>query len=237
MQDNLSPVKVDIRCQIQGDVVLECINLDENMEHEEMLFRAMFDTAFIQSNALVLGKEDIDILWNTEEHYPQQTSEQRHALSSMLSTPLLLHSLCLFSGFLARRKNQENWCSQQVLFLDPGATDHRRSNKEVSVGADDREGFAAEEFHEVPELFTDPSCLIQEEKMDSETLSPAALPLSVVNKKMPEKMNGHCHIYCNIKKSEDEYLKVTTLFNSNVLDSLLSESDRLPTESVLWLQF
>ncbi|XP_026381249.1 formin-like protein 20 isoform X2 [Papaver somniferum] len=60
-------VKVDINCCVQGDVVLECIHLDEDMAREEMMFRLMFNTSFIQSNALLLTREDIDLLWDAKE--------------------------------------------------------------------------------------------------------------------------------------------------------------------------
>ncbi|MCL7026183.1 hypothetical protein MKW94_003876 [Papaver nudicaule] len=62
-------VKVDINCCVQGDVVLECIHLDEDMVREEMMFRFMFNSSFIQSNALLLTREDIDILWDTKEQF------------------------------------------------------------------------------------------------------------------------------------------------------------------------
>ncbi|KAK4435769.1 Formin-like protein 18 [Sesamum alatum] len=64
-------VKIDINCHVQGDVVLECITLDENLEHEEMMFRVMFNTAFIRSNILMLNRDEIDILWNARDHFPK----------------------------------------------------------------------------------------------------------------------------------------------------------------------
>ncbi|RZC60903.1 hypothetical protein C5167_022648 [Papaver somniferum] len=60
-------VKVDINCCVQGDAVLECIHLDEDMAREEMMFRLMFNMSFIQSNALLLTREDIDLLWDAKE--------------------------------------------------------------------------------------------------------------------------------------------------------------------------
>ncbi|KAI3884364.1 hypothetical protein MKX03_006842 [Papaver bracteatum] len=60
-------VKVDINCCVQGDVVLECIHLDEDTVREEMMFRLMFNTSFIHSNALLLTREDIDLLWDAKE--------------------------------------------------------------------------------------------------------------------------------------------------------------------------
>ncbi|KAI3468325.1 hypothetical protein Pfo_024988 [Paulownia fortunei] len=62
-------VKIDINCHVQGDVVLECITLDDNLEHEEMMFRVIFNTAFIRSNILILNREEIDILWNVKDQF------------------------------------------------------------------------------------------------------------------------------------------------------------------------
>ncbi|KAK4481920.1 hypothetical protein RD792_012833 [Penstemon davidsonii] len=64
-------VKIDINCHIQGDVVLECINLHDDMEQEEMMFRAMFNTAFIRSNILMLNRDEIDILWDIKDQFPK----------------------------------------------------------------------------------------------------------------------------------------------------------------------
>ncbi|KAL9339538.1 hypothetical protein Peur_068553 [Populus x canadensis] len=64
-------VKVDINCHIQGDVVLECISLNDDMEHEEMMFRAVFNTAFIRSNILMLNRDEIDMLWDAKDRFPK----------------------------------------------------------------------------------------------------------------------------------------------------------------------
>ncbi|CAK9329731.1 unnamed protein product [Citrullus colocynthis] len=64
-------VKIDVNCHIQGDVVLECITLDDDMDFEEMMFRAMFNTAFIRSNILILNREEIDTLWNAKDKFPK----------------------------------------------------------------------------------------------------------------------------------------------------------------------
>ncbi|KAK9279209.1 hypothetical protein L1049_012887 [Liquidambar formosana] len=64
-------VKIDIHCHIQGDIVLECISLDDDLEREEMMFRVMFNTAFIRSNILMLNRDEIDILWNAKDQFPK----------------------------------------------------------------------------------------------------------------------------------------------------------------------
>ncbi|XP_058761628.1 formin-like protein 20 [Vicia villosa] len=64
-------VKIDLRCRVQGDVVLECINLNEDSTSEETMFRIMFHTAFVRSNILMLSRDEIDILWDAKDQYPK----------------------------------------------------------------------------------------------------------------------------------------------------------------------
>ncbi|KAI3694846.1 hypothetical protein L1987_77827 [Smallanthus sonchifolius] len=61
-------VKIDINCHIQGDVVLECINLHDDMK-EKIMYRAMFNTAFIKANMLVLNRDEIDIHWDAKDQF------------------------------------------------------------------------------------------------------------------------------------------------------------------------
>lgn len=65
-------IKIDIHCHIQGDVVLECISIDVDQEREEMMFRVMFNTAFIRSNILMLNRDEIDILWDAKDRFPKE---------------------------------------------------------------------------------------------------------------------------------------------------------------------
>ncbi|XP_078157828.1 formin-like protein 13 isoform X2 [Carex rostrata] len=62
-------VKIDICCHIKGDVVLECMNMDEGLECEEMVFRVMFNTAFIRSNILMLNRDQLDVMWGAKERF------------------------------------------------------------------------------------------------------------------------------------------------------------------------
>lgn len=71
MQAECELVKIDINCHIQGDVVLECICLHNDMEREQMMFRVMFNTAFIRSNILMLNRDEIDMLWDVKEQFPK----------------------------------------------------------------------------------------------------------------------------------------------------------------------
>ncbi|KAK9278701.1 hypothetical protein L1049_028276 [Liquidambar formosana] len=62
-------VKIDIHCRVQGDVVLECIHLDEDLVREEMMFRVMFHTAFVRSSVLKLSRDEIDVLWDAKDQF------------------------------------------------------------------------------------------------------------------------------------------------------------------------
>jgi hypothetical protein len=70
IQEDSEIIKFNARCPVQGDVVMECISLDENFEHEVMVFRVMFNMAFIEDNLLLLDRDQIDILWDTKLRFP-----------------------------------------------------------------------------------------------------------------------------------------------------------------------
>ncbi|CAK7355955.1 unnamed protein product, partial [Dovyalis caffra] len=70
-QADCDVIKIDIQCLVQGDVVLECVHLDLDPEREVMMFRVVFNTAFIRSNILMLNSENLDILWDSKERYPK----------------------------------------------------------------------------------------------------------------------------------------------------------------------
>ncbi|KAM0860392.1 hypothetical protein ACQ4PT_046580 [Festuca glaucescens] len=70
-QADCAVIKADIGCQIQGDVVIECIHVgDEN--HEDIMFRVMFNTCFLRSNMMVFTLDDIDLPWNGSKEKFQQ---------------------------------------------------------------------------------------------------------------------------------------------------------------------
>ena len=104
IQEDCELVKIDIHCHIQGDVVLECISLEEDMEREEMMFRVMFNTAFIRSNILMLNRDEIDILWNSKDQFPKDfRAEVSLSLSLspwiyMSSASAILFCSCFYFG-------------------------------------------------------------------------------------------------------------------------------------------
>ncbi|XP_039034391.1 formin-like protein 20 isoform X2 [Hibiscus syriacus] len=71
LKEECALVKIDIHCRIQGDVVIECIHLNEDLVHEEMIFRVMFHTAFVRANILMLNCDEIDVLWDAKDQFPK----------------------------------------------------------------------------------------------------------------------------------------------------------------------
>nr|BAJ94513.1 predicted protein [Hordeum vulgare subsp. vulgare] len=69
-QEDSEIIKINIRCPVQGDVVMECLSVDEDFKHEVMVFRVMFSTAFVEDNLLLLDRDQIDILWDTKHRFP-----------------------------------------------------------------------------------------------------------------------------------------------------------------------
>lgn len=89
-QADCDVAKIDIQCNIQGDVVLECINVDSDLAREEMMFRIMFNTSFVRSNILMLNRDDIDILWNAKDCFPKEfRAEVLFSDMDASSSPLL----------------------------------------------------------------------------------------------------------------------------------------------------
>ncbi|KAJ3673025.1 hypothetical protein LUZ60_006399 [Juncus effusus] len=69
-QRETTQIKLSARCQIQGDVVLECLHVSDDLEKEEIMFRFMFNTSFIRSNSLLLNRDELDFPWNSRDNFP-----------------------------------------------------------------------------------------------------------------------------------------------------------------------
>ncbi|RDY06564.1 Formin-like protein 13, partial [Mucuna pruriens] len=70
-QGDSETIKVNINCHIKGDVMIESINLNGDRESEQIMFRVMFNVAFIGSNILLLNRDKIDVLWYAKDHFPK----------------------------------------------------------------------------------------------------------------------------------------------------------------------
>ncbi|KAG8093043.1 hypothetical protein GUJ93_ZPchr0012g21951 [Zizania palustris] len=66
--DNV-PVKINVGSYVQGDVILECLHVDDGLEDERLMFRVMFNTCFIQSHILMLNFEEVDVSWDADQRF------------------------------------------------------------------------------------------------------------------------------------------------------------------------
>lgn len=71
---------LDIQCRVQGDVVLEFVNLSDNLVCEEMIFRIMFHTAFVRGNVLKVRRTMMDILWDAKDEFPKELEAEVRSL-------------------------------------------------------------------------------------------------------------------------------------------------------------
>ncbi|KAL0342566.1 UNVERIFIED_CONTAM: Formin-like protein 20 [Sesamum calycinum] len=71
-QEECELVNINIHCHVQGDIVLECIHLEDDLVREEMIFRVMIHTAFIRSNVLELTRDEVDVLWDAKDQFSRE---------------------------------------------------------------------------------------------------------------------------------------------------------------------
>ncbi|KAH0463968.1 hypothetical protein IEQ34_006754 [Dendrobium chrysotoxum] len=143
-QEENADLKISARCRVQGDVVLECIHVDEDLEREVMMFRVMFNTAFIESDILLLNNEEIDVVWNVKDQFPRDFKVE-----------------VLFSDFDAAK-------SEMNLEAATGDDDDDDGDFE---GASTEEFFEAEEIFSTSEMHADTQILRRKSSVDDNVLN------------------------------------------------------------------
>lgn len=89
-QEECQLVKVDFHIRVQGDVILECVHLGEDLKREEMMFRAMFHTAFIRLNVLMLERDEIDVLWDVKVQFSEDFFAKVQSCFTFMKYPFFL---------------------------------------------------------------------------------------------------------------------------------------------------
>uniref|UniRef100_A0A803QB16 Formin-like protein n=1 Tax=Cannabis sativa TaxID=3483 RepID=A0A803QB16_CANSA len=95
-QEESELVKIDINCLVQGDVVVECVSMNDDMQWEEMMFRFMFNTAFIRSNILILNPDEVDMLWDARDKFPKNFKAEILFSEMDAATSIIRRSVSLF---------------------------------------------------------------------------------------------------------------------------------------------
>uniref|UniRef100_A0A2C9UK09 Formin-like protein n=3 Tax=Manihot esculenta TaxID=3983 RepID=A0A2C9UK09_MANES len=116
LQEECMLVKIDVRYRVQGDVVLECVHLEEDLVHEEMIFRVMFHTAFIRANILMLCRDEIDTMWDTKEQFPKDFKAEVHFGDGHAVMPNLEAVIANEDGNEAETTSPEEFFEAEEIF-------------------------------------------------------------------------------------------------------------------------
>ncbi|KAJ1265985.1 hypothetical protein BS78_08G116100 [Paspalum vaginatum] len=120
--DNV-PVKLNVGSYVQGDVVLECLHVDDGRENERLMFRVMFNTFFIQSHILLLNFEDIDVSWDADRQFTKNFKAE-----------------VLFSEFDAESDVSSEIAPDDDDDMDVASADEFFEAEEIFSNADSQEG-------------------------------------------------------------------------------------------------
>ncbi|KAI3673387.1 hypothetical protein L6452_39505 [Arctium lappa] len=165
-QDECQLAKIDIHFRVQGDVVLECIHLDDDHVKEEKLFRVVFHTAFIRGNVLMLGRDEVDLRWDARDQMPKEFKAE---------VGLLLFCTGKMSLFQKHKKLNAYSYLYQVLFVDADPLPSIITTEGASEDGSETTGSASpDEFFEVEEIFTgvlegEAMHLLDDNRIDVET--------------------------------------------------------------------
>uniref|UniRef100_A0A7N0VJB9 C2 tensin-type domain-containing protein n=1 Tax=Kalanchoe fedtschenkoi TaxID=63787 RepID=A0A7N0VJB9_KALFE len=108
-------VKIDVHCRIQGDVVLECVHLDDDLTREHVIFKAMFNAGFVTSDSLTLSRDEVDVLWDSREQF----SEDFKAEMLFLDTHgIIAVDGVISSGSASEDGNETERCLPNTFFID-----------------------------------------------------------------------------------------------------------------------
>jgi hypothetical protein len=108
---------------------MECITVDEDFNHEVMVFRVMFNTAFIEDNLLLLDRNQIDILWDTQHRFPVDFRVE--VIFSEIDTTTSIHT----SESLSDQKESFSNLDAEISHVDLSS-----KNNHTTDGASDHKG-------------------------------------------------------------------------------------------------
>lgn len=84
MQAESTVILMNTNCNVRGDVVIECIHVDKDLERDELMLRFMFNTAFVQSNIMILSTDEIDIAWRGKDQFPEDFKIEVRSANSLV---------------------------------------------------------------------------------------------------------------------------------------------------------
>ncbi|KAG7601537.1 Tensin-type phosphatase domain [Arabidopsis thaliana x Arabidopsis arenosa] len=143
-QEECILVKLDIQCRVQGDVVLECIHLHDDLVSEEMVFRIMFHTAFVRANILMLQRDEMDILWDVKDQFPKEfKAEVLFSGADAVVPPITTSTLSDDENDFDMTSPEEFFEVEEIFSDVIDGPDHKRDSDSfvvVNTASDDSEG-------------------------------------------------------------------------------------------------
>ncbi|KAK4804143.1 hypothetical protein SAY86_003960 [Trapa natans] len=115
-------VKIDIRCQVQGDVVIEYIHMDEDLVQESKIFRIVFHTVFVQANILLLSRDDIDVLCDAKDQIPKDFKAEILFMDDDAVVPNSTKSISTEDGHVRASTSTEEFFEVEKIFTSVGNT-------------------------------------------------------------------------------------------------------------------
>ncbi|KAL6847320.1 hypothetical protein ACP4OV_023173 [Aristida adscensionis] len=120
--DNV-PVKLNVGSCVQGDVILECLHVNDGAKGEKLMFRVMFNTFFIQSHIIMLNFEDIDVSWHSDHQFTKNFKAE-----------------VLFSEFDADSDASTEAAPEDDDDMDAGSADEYFEAEEIFSNAESQDG-------------------------------------------------------------------------------------------------
>ncbi|XP_042501284.1 formin-like protein 20 [Macadamia integrifolia] len=202
-QAECAVVKIDIHCHVQGDVVLECLHLNEDLVREEMMFRVMFNTAFISSNMLILNRDEVDVLWDSKDQFPMDfklevSFSDSDAVGSNISSEVATED-----------GDETEWAS----------TEEFHEAEEIFSNVDGQSGKGDPDVQEVSEsMFYDVSSKPERKEDDLQTVKVSAI--NERNRKQDRKQDSDLHSNENSTFDDGNKKLATNADGSRKLESI-----------------
>uniref|UniRef100_A0ACD5Y0P3 Uncharacterized protein n=1 Tax=Avena sativa TaxID=4498 RepID=A0ACD5Y0P3_AVESA len=136
--DNM-PVKLNVGSCVQGDVVLECLHVDDGLENERLMFRVMFNTFFIQSHILQLNFEDIDVCWDADQRFTKNFKAEvlfsEFDAESDASTEIASNDDDDDCGDEVEVCSADEFFEAEEIFSNPDSHDGRKDAETLSIAS------------------------------------------------------------------------------------------------------
>uniref|UniRef100_A0A6N2LX37 C2 tensin-type domain-containing protein n=1 Tax=Salix viminalis TaxID=40686 RepID=A0A6N2LX37_SALVM len=199
-QEECMLVKIDIRCRIQGDVVLECIHLDEDLVREEIMFRVMFHTAFVRANILMLVRDEIDTLWDAKDQFPKDFRAEVLFADADAVVPNVTTVMANEDGNETESASPEEFFEVEEIFSNV-VDGHEAKVDEAShivhdnmpVNVDSNELWKEDlDLHSFEDCASDDGNRKQEGKLDSSVDAVKDIAVDDVKYKVDEKVDSDC---------------------------------------------